>query len=238
ELGEIENRLLKHPEIKQAVVIVKTGETTGKYLCAYIVSDHTLESTEMREYLLRDLPDYMIPAYFVNIPHIPLTANGKVDKKTLPEPGIAAGVAAYTAPRNAMEKRLTAIWTGVLDVEEKNIGIDTDFFQLGGHSLKATIVSAAVHKDFDVKMPLVEIFKTPTIRGIAGYIKRVMGKAGQVRYEAIKKTETKKYYPLSAAQKRLYLLQQMDTASVVYNIDNHMILEGPFDLEKLKKGFE
>ena len=111
----------------------------------------------------------MIPSYFVQIKEIPLTANGKIDRKALPEPEISTE-ADYIAPRNNVEKKLAEIWSEVLGVGEDLIGIDSDFFQLGGHSLKVTILVAKIYKEFDMKIPLAEIFNEPNIRGIASFI--------------------------------------------------------------------
>ena len=134
ELGEIENKLLKHPAVKEAVVVDKTDSDGNKYLCAYMVWHEEQTVAEMREYLAKELPDYMIPAYFVGIDQIPLTANGKIDRKSLPDPGgsINTGVE-YVPPRNEIESKLVKIWQEVLEIEK--IGVNDNFFDLGGNSL-------------------------------------------------------------------------------------------------------
>jgi fengycin family lipopeptide synthetase D len=178
ELGEIENQLLKHDEIKEAIVIIKDGMEErveqeaggeGKYLCAYMVSEKKLDISTLREELSLHLPDYMIPSYFMQIDKIPLTANGKIDKKVLPAPEVKPGKD-HTAPRNQLERQLVQLWSMVLGIEPGVIGIDSNFFQLGGHSLKASILMKKIHETFDVKISLAEIFKTPTIKGIASLI--------------------------------------------------------------------
>jgi amino acid adenylation domain-containing protein len=178
ELGEIENQLLKHDEIKEAIVIIKDareerGEQEtggeGKYLCAYMVSGKKLDISTLREELSLHLPDYMIPSYFMQIDRMPLTANGKIDKKVLPAPEVKPGKD-HTAPRNRLERQLVQLWSMILGIEPGVIGIDSNFFQLGGHSLKASIMMKKIHETFDVKVSLAEIFKTPTIKGIASLI--------------------------------------------------------------------
>ncbi|MDP4147631.1 MAG: non-ribosomal peptide synthetase, partial [Bacillota bacterium] len=136
ELGEIEIQLLKHEEIKEAVVIDREDKEGNKYLCAYVVSNKEITVTELRNHLSKELPDYMVPAHFMELQNMPLTPNGKIDRKALPEPGgdINTGVE-YIAPRNEIEEKIAKVWSEVLGVE--TIGIDDNFFALGGHSLKA-----------------------------------------------------------------------------------------------------
>ncbi len=233
EIGEIENRLLKHPGIKQALVQAQTDEQAGKYLCAYLVTNTKLEIPALREYLSKDLPDYMIPSYFVPLEKIPLTANGKVDGKALPKPRIEPETQNYTAPRDKIEKKLVEIWSAVLGIEMEKIGIDENFFHLGGHSLKATQLATKIQKEMDVNMPLTEIFKISHIRGLAAYIK----KSTAVKYIPIEPEEKKDYYSLSSAQKRLFILQQMDKQGIVYNIPSPWKLEGFIDKKKLQETF-
>jgi fengycin family lipopeptide synthetase D len=240
ELGEIETCLLKHEAIKEAVVIQREDEEADRYLCAYIciggiapIDAAELES-ELKEYLAQSLPAYMIPAYFVPLDKIPLTANGKIDRKKLPEPGLTVGERrAYKAPATETEKRLVELWSEVLGIGKEKIGVNDDFFQLGGHSLKATVLTAKIHKVFDIKMPLLEIFKTPTIEHLARYIRD----AKPELYISVKAVEKREYYPVSSAQKRLYVLHQMEGGNMAYNMPNAAILEGDLDQEKLEKVF-
>jgi len=237
ELGEIENQLLTHGQIKEAVVLAggeknERGKGEG-YLCAYIVSERELPVLEIREYLAADLPDYMIPSYFVRLENIPLTANGKVDGRALSKFQISNLKSQYehTAPRNSIEKTLAEIWSEVL--ENVSIGIDDDFFELGGHSLKATVLLAKIHKTLEVKLPLVEIFKTPTIRELAQSISG----AGKNRHFSIEPVEKKEYYVLSSTQKRLYILQQIDRDSTAYNMPEVVPLQEEPGIKELEKVF-
>ncbi len=169
ELGEIENSLLKHEKIKEAVVIDRTGADGDKYICAYVVPVGELDLPEVREYLSKGLPGYMVPSYFVQVDEIPLSPSGKVDRKALPDPGVMAG-REYVAPRNVVEKKLVQIWSEVLSLPEDSIGIEDNFFILGGHSLKVVVMLAKLHKEFNIKLPVMEIFKDPTIKGISSMI--------------------------------------------------------------------
>ena len=239
ELGEIEHQLLKHDGIKESVVIPGKNDAADKYLCAYIVpclpdsfDNPSCLVKELREYLSKTLPDYMIPTYFTPIEKIPLTGNGKIDRKALPSPGIISGPE-LTVPRYHIDRALVEIWSGVLGIVKEKIGIDNNFFEMGGHSLKAVELISKIHKELNVKLPLAEIFKTPTIRGLSGYIKN----AAKDRYITIEPSERKEYYALSSAQKRLYFLQQMDLESTVYNITNIIQLSEKPDGEKFEETF-
>ncbi|MCU0289853.1 MAG: amino acid adenylation domain-containing protein, partial [Acidobacteria bacterium] len=218
ELGEIENRLVKFPGVKQAVVL-DFGKEQDKYLCAYVVSDKEYEPVVLREYLAKELPDYMIPSYFVLLDKIPLTANGKIDRRPLPLPKPNL-VAHYTAPGNEIEKKLAVLWAEILGIDSSIIGIDDNFFQLGGHSLKAMQLTAQIHRAFNVKISLVELFKNSTIRGTASAI----SKAKVTLFADIKKAEKKDFYELSFNQKRLWFIQQMNPDSSSFNMPGRLIL--------------
>ena len=176
ELEEIENRLLKHKHIKEAVVVSGKDAGGNAYHSAYIVSDIRLTVPELRQYLSDELPVYMIPSYFVRLKKLPLTANGKIDRKALPDPvrSVNKGVK-HPAPRNVVEKRLAKIWKKVLGV--KKIGIHDNFFELGGHSLNIMSMVSRIYEEFGVELPLKEVFKSPFISGIGEYI----SKAGLIK---------------------------------------------------------
>ncbi|UCH96983.1 MAG: amino acid adenylation domain-containing protein, partial [Candidatus Aminicenantes bacterium] len=241
ETGEIEHQLLQHNKINEAVVLAREDkDNTDRVLCAYVVSDEKMDTSELRNFLSDKLPGYMIPAYFVWLDKFPLTPNGKIDRKALPVPEYEAG-ARYMAPRNDIEEKLAAIWTEILGRDalhasqlRTSLGIDDNFFLLGGHSLKAAILAAKIHQALNVKLPLAEIFTMPTIRQLSDYIE---GKEKEF-YVSIEKAEEKEYYRLSSAQKRLYLLHQIDPASTVYNIPAAVTLEGVLDKTRLEGAFQ
>jgi amino acid adenylation domain-containing protein len=232
ELGEIESRLLDHVAIKEAVVIDKEDETYGKYLCAYITSDKELGASEIREHLSKTLPEYMLPSYFIRIDKLPLTSNGKINRKALLAKDFNINtVGEYEAPRNNLEEKLLFLWNSVLGI--KNIGINDNFFELGGHSLKATILSSRIHKEIQAEVPLSEIFKAPTIKGISEYIKE----AKKSIYTSIDKVEEKEYYKASPAQKRMYMLQEFDLKSTKYNMPAILEVTGELNKEMLEEAF-
>jgi len=178
EIGEIENLLLKKPGIKEAVVTARETKDGGKYLCAYYVNANDAggpkqeqetgpDAQALRVYLQEKLPDFMVPSLFMELEKFPLTPGGKIDRKALPEPKIKAAVE-YKAPRNEVEKQLQKIWQEIF--ESEHIGIDDDFFAIGGHSLRAAVMISKIHQTFNITLPLGEVFKSTTIKALAEYI--------------------------------------------------------------------
>ncbi|MGE5343917.1 MAG: amino acid adenylation domain-containing protein [Candidatus Omnitrophota bacterium] len=233
ELGEIEARLFTHHEIKEAVVTVKENKAGDKYLAAYVTSDRTPSESELREHLLKTLPEYMVPSYFIQIQRIPLTPNGKLNRKALPEPTISA-VRKYATPENEIEKTLVHIWSQILAQPSDQIGIDDSFFELGGHSLKATIMGSEIQKELNVRIPLSEIFEHPTIRELAEWIRG----ATQEEYESIQPIEEKEHDELSYAQRRLWVLCQFEEDSTAYNMPAAVVLTGSLNTEALRLAIE
>jgi tyrocidine synthetase-3 len=237
ELGEIESQLLKIPGIKEAVVLHREGLASESYLCAYIVPQDEMVVELDRKKLKRDLsgslPDYMIPTYFVQLDNLPLNTHGKLERELLPEPGITPDQA-YEAPGNPIEQKLVDIWAEILKIGKEKIGIHADFFDLGGHSLTSTIMVSRIHKELNIKIPLAEVFRTPTVRELAELIRTLK----QDKFTSIKPVEKKEYYVLSSAQARLYVLQRMKPDGTVYNMPYVLPLGGSIDEEKLEHTFK
>jgi amino acid adenylation domain-containing protein len=229
EPGEIEKRLLESEDIKEALVVAIGTD----HLCAYLVSGKKIGILPIRERLSGILPAYMIPSYFVQLEKIPLLPNGKIDRRALPEPGTAV-VNEFRAPGNEVEKKLAAIWAEELNINKDEIGIDMNFFELGGHSLRATIIISQIHKELDVRIPMTEMFKTPTIAGLSGYIKN----AAREKFASLEPVEEKEYFPISSAQKQIYLSQVKDLKNTRYNIPIVNVLNGDIDKEKLANTFK
>jgi amino acid adenylation domain-containing protein len=164
ELGEIENKMLEHPDIQEAAAIVRQEKNGDKRICAYFVPYKEPLSPGLKEYLALELPDYMIPSYFVKLEQIPVTRSGKVDKKRLPAPDESmVAKAEYEPPRNETERKIVKIWAQVLEIEEQRLSIHDNFFELGGHSLKAMEITVKSNGEF----PLAKIFQYPTPRELA-----------------------------------------------------------------------
>jgi fengycin family lipopeptide synthetase D len=233
ELGEIEQRLVEHKMIKEAVVLARKDEKGDGYLCAYYISDVELTPSELREFLSTCLPDYMVPNHWLRLEKIPLTPSGKVDRKLLPEPRLW-GIENKIKPRDEIEERMVEIWAGVLDREKVKIGIEDDFFEMGGNSLIATILIARVNKDFNIKVPLVKIFDMGKLREMADFVKR----ATEDQFWYIRKSEEKEYYLLSSAQRRIYFHQTEHYDDVAFNIPFIAIIDGNIDRNKLNSAFK
>ncbi|MCM3738303.1 amino acid adenylation domain-containing protein [Bacillus cytotoxicus] len=231
ELGEIENRMLQHDRIKEAAVVVKENKKNEKYICAYVVSDKELGDLKLRSYLRGSLPEYMIPSYFVQVEKMPLTSNGKLNRKALPEQNINEVLNEYEAPGSKIEKILAEVWSEVLGLEK--IGVNDNFFELGGHSLKATVLLSKIHKALNKDIPLNEIFRLPTIKEQSKYLE---GKEENV-YSKIERMEYGGIYGASSAQKRMYMLQQFDKNSTAYNMPAAFELDGNINKKQIEETF-
>lgn len=168
ELSEIENRLSKYKGIKTAIVLAREDKNKNRYLCAYIVSDVEQDNSELRDYLLDTLPGYMVPSYFVQIESVPVTFNGKIDKKKLPIPG-GDSVGEYAAPRNEIERMLTDVWQAVLGAGQ--VGINDNFFMCGGDSIKMIQIAARMRK-LGCRLEVQDLFQYPTISELSSHVKK------------------------------------------------------------------
>lgn len=168
ELGEVQTQLLAIPQIKDAVVIDRTDADGNNYLCAYLVSDEEINGTELVVDLAKELPEYMIPSYFVKLDRIPLTSNGKIDRKSLPghDNSIQIGQK-YVAPETEIQIKIAKVWEAVLG--KKQIGIDDDFFKKGGHSLLAIKLEVELEK-IGLEINYLDLYKYKTIRKMSVYI--------------------------------------------------------------------
>ncbi len=237
ELGEIESRLLSYDGVKEAVVIDREGNDGNKYICGYITAAKTIDLEALKRHLAEELPEYMIPAYIKQLEAIPMTQNGKVDRRSLPEPTSIVAEKEYVAPESEIEEKLCQLWKEVLGIER--VGINDSFFELGGHSLKATTLVAKIHKIFDVEVHLMEIFKSPTIKALASYIEASEASIySSIQVEEASVGYSTAHYPLSSAQKRIYTLQQLEGSGTSYNIPIIVAIEGRLDRLRLESAFK
>jgi amino acid adenylation domain-containing protein len=243
ETGEIESGLLTHPAVKEAIVLDRVDGSGTAYLVAYVVGDVTLDLTapvegvdlvsELRDYLKRSLPDYMIPAHIVTLDQMPLTPNGKLDRRALPEPDETALVRGeYVAPASSIEATLAEIWAEVLGLEQ--VGVHHNFFDLGGHSLNAVKIIGLIHKRCNVAMTLRDLFQNPTVAGLASLIH----KQEVSILEEIPVLPKQPYYELSYAQKRLWYINQMNSDSAAYNMAGKGILNEHVDEGTIQRAYE
>ena len=233
ELGEVEAALGEHPAVREAVVMAQR-QGGGSRLLAYVVpnpevwpSDRAADP-DLRAFLADRLPDYMLPAAFLEIDALPLTANGKVDRASLERSAarrVAAGRAAIRADSivTPQEEVLAAIWSEVLDIEQ--IGADGDFFELGGHSLLATRVISQIRLAFRVELPLRAIFEASTLTELA---RRITAATGHRPLPPIRPLHQQQEpaSPLSFAQQRLWFLDRLSPGNAFYNVPVNWIFRG------------
>ena len=231
ELGEIEKALMQYEGIKEAVVIKVEMEKGQEALGAFYVSNEEIEKNKLKEYLLRSLPKYMIPLYYVKIDKIPLSYNGKVEPRLLPKLTIDDMVKrSYEKPENEVEERLVSIWENVLNV--KGIGVRDDFFELGGHSLKVVEAVNKINESFNSNIKVNDIFENPSIRELGGIIKLSKAK------KPFEKAEDKEFYEMSYIQKSIYTICSMDKENLKYNMPYLFNIEGSINVHKLEDSFK
>jgi len=243
ELGEIEAVLCGHERVRQCVVVALTdAEEPGsaseeKRLVAYVVAEDgaVMGTVELRSYLKQQLPEYMVPAAFVFLEAIPVTANGKVDRRALPEPEWSTDATAYRGAATFVEELLVGIWAEVLGIEAERLGVSANFFEMGGHSLLATQVVSRVRQVFKREMPVRVVFERPTVEEQGAWIEEEMVK-GTARTEELPMERISRDQPLalSFAQQRLWFLDQLSPGGTVYNISANMVFKGPLDLAALE----
>ena len=226
EIAEIETTLLSHPDIAQATVVLKeTGES--KDLLAYYTGKTHVKATELRSYLIKKIPEYMVPSSFIYTPAFPLTHNGKIDKKALLEiKGENTKETTSRLPRYKIDKDLTHIWKEVLSRD--SVSLDDNFFTIGGDSLKATKIISRAHKELGARINLSDIFRNPTIGELGTYIRKVQASS----YSKIEPVAAKEHYEVSHAQHRLWLLNELNQFQTAYNIHGAFSLKGNLDLDK------
>ena len=226
--------LLQQSQLLDAVVVTAARDAAGdSFLCAYwIPGAEGVDETRLKHYLAGVCPPYMIPAYFVALESFPLTANGKVNRNALPEPE-ASKKSDYVAPRNKREQELAGIWSELLGIAVDTIGVFDNFFDLGGHSLKVTMLISKISREFGVKISLGAIFEEPYIAAISQMIER----SARIGAPGIRPVEKKDYYPLSSAQTRLFFLNQFDEIGASYNMPFAVRISGDLDLNKVEAAF-
>lgn len=234
ELGAIENIVNTIPGIKNSKAIANTA---AQYIVLYYMSEEEINKAVMEKVLLSKLPGYMLPGMYIHLTAFPLTPNGKIDKKALPDPEnieLAEGGAAYIEPENLMEQKLAAIWQEVLGKER--IGMKDDFFNLGGHSLKMMRLASSYHKEFNIKVELADLFTFTTLESHVSLLSGGL----QNDYVPIPLAEEQPSYPLSPAQRRLWLIQKLNPAATSYNIygEHHFNISAADFASSLKRLIE
>ncbi|UZW58371.1 non-ribosomal peptide synthetase [Lysobacter enzymogenes] len=233
ELEEIEAAAIAHPAVAEAAVVVRE-DGGGARLVAYFVArpGQKVSPAQLREHLGQRLPVYMVPAAAVALDALPLSPNGKLDRRALPAPAAGNG-AGETGPRDPVEEIVAGIWGAVLGVER--IGPHDDFFAIGGHSLLATRVAMRINESFGVELALRELFEAPTPAELAARIRRLGGAGAERGAHAIARLPRGRPLPLSFAQQRLWFLDQLEPGKVNYNIPVAVRLSGRLDADALER---
>ena len=230
ELGEIEAALMGHPLVSGATVVLRDDLGVGPQLVAYVIGEGMIDLGMVRPELVQVLPEYMIPSYLVQLEVFPLTFNGKIDRKRLPEP-VVVSTAEATGGRSPLEDGLAEIWADVLQVAQ--VGVNDDFFDLGGHSLLAMQVITRIEATYGCLLPVRAIFEGSTVARLAKRIGEVL-QGDRPLLPAIGTAAREGILPLSYAQQRLWILSQMEGQEATYNIALALRVEGNLDVLSLQ----
>ncbi|MFE7469041.1 amino acid adenylation domain-containing protein, partial [Streptomyces sp. NPDC057499] len=230
ELGEIETALAAHPGVAQATVVVREDRPGDKRLVAYLVAADGARAdvAELRGHVSDALPEYMVPSAFMVLDAIPLTTNGKVDRRALPAPQ-TAHTTNGRAPRTPQEEVLCGLFAAVLGLP--SVTIDDHFFHRGGHSVLGTRLISRIRRAFGVQLGVKDLFRNPTVLALS---ECVTASSGELPRPALMPEERPERVPLSSAQQRLWFLDQMEGPSATYNIPLALRLRGRLDREALR----
>ncbi len=227
ELGEIESALISHEAVSDAVVVLHSDATFGDSLVGYVVGT-AVDASEVLESARAVLPTYMVPSKVLVLDELPLNASGKLDRKALPSPVFEA--AEFRAPVTAVQEIVASVFGDVLGAER--VGLDDDFFALGGNSLIATRLAARLGQALDAQVPVRVLFENSTVEGLAVVVQKTAGSGARMELEARERPER---LPLSLAQQRMWLVNQMDPGSAAYNIPLALRLTGNLDVAALRQ---
>ncbi len=229
ELGEIETVLQQHQQVKGAVVLAKTDNSGNQRLVGYVVPQVAFDQEAITSYLKAELPEYMVPALWVSMDNFPISPNGKIDKRALPDPDLnTATRQAYIAPQTELEVELALIFQELLSIEK--VGIQDNFFELGGHSLLAMRAVSAIRRKVHKELTVKDLFEKPTIAALHHFIK---SKSNGIVLPVIQAGLRPSSIPLSFSQERLWFIHQLE-GTVQYHIPAVLRLSGIVNIEALR----
>ncbi|TRW90360.1 non-ribosomal peptide synthetase [Candidatus Methylobacter oryzae] len=232
ELAEIEQAVLTHDAIDQAVVIAHAVDRRDKVLVCYFIAHTSLSNDALREHLRQWLPSAMLPTFFVPLTEMPLNLHGKVDRKALPKPDELLYAEHYQAPENDIEVELVKQWQQLLGLNK--IGVTHAFMDIGGDSLKAMRMVSGIYKVFNVDISLKDFFAQPTIRQLA----RLIAAAKTAEKHQILPVRQALDYAVSHSQKRLWLMDRMHIDSVAYNLPEALLINGDLNVQALSDALQ
>jgi len=229
ELPEIENALLQHANVTQAVVVARADKAGEKYLCAYYTAGAAQDAGALRTRLATHLPAYMLPNYFVFLEKLPLTPNGKVSFSDLPDPVLASQEPLTGGSRAEME--MLALWNELFEGRDVSIGLNTNFFQLGGHSIMVLQLLSKILEGTGCRMPLEAFLKTPTVQGCVAYL----GRREAAEVVPVPPAPGREHYPLTPGQLKIY--RAVRAGNNDYNMPSVVVLDGPLTAEQVQQLF-
>jgi acyl carrier protein len=238
ELAEIESRLSMYAGIKQCAVIVKEQLGITKCLVGYYASDKEIPIADLKSHLQEKLPLYMIPAFFVHLPVLPLTINGKLNIKALPEPEVEIDDD-HLSPATGIEQELSQIWADILPINANAIGRDTNFFDSGGDSLKTLTLKNKIREKLRVDIDIKAFFRASTIKELGKQIE-VLNSAPRrdSLYQDMRKIEKRQFYRTSFAQDRMLYEYMANGGSLTNNINKSFRIAGELDIQRLQSAFQ
>lgn len=237
EPGEIEAAILKLDGVRQCAVL-DIREPSGRVaLCAYLTAERPLDAARLREELGTTLPEYMLPQYALQLEALPLTGSGKIDRKALPRPEAAVREeVVYTAPRSDLEKQMAELWQEVLKLPR--VGIDDNFFTIGGQSLKAAFLLARMQKQLGLRVEMQGFFKTPTVRQLCEQAEAVSSVEPDATVPQLVPAPPAEHYPLTPSQTQLFVLSRMAGIGISYNVPLRLTISGPLDTARLSRALQ
>lgn len=231
ELGEIEEQMLKFPNVQSCFVTTQKGSDLHDLLYAYYISDNDINIPNLRNFLQNSLPTYMIPQFFLKVKEWPYNANGKIDIKKLPKSQNSNAKVTIILPRNDIDTKLITLLKSLLSTT--SISIDDNFFDLGGDSLSAINLCAQIQNEFNVQLFVKDILEHPTIKDISDIISSNLKSSEKYIIKPVNKSD---FYAVSSAQKRMFFASSVaGETSTLYNVPGGVILDGTIDVEKLEK---
>jgi len=227
ELGEVEAAIKALPGITDAVVLVQDDALIG-----YALNADNQSLANWQGILRNVLPDYMVPVTLISVAQWPLTPNGKIDRKALPAPDTAQRFTPYVAPRNDLEQAIADTWAQVLHLDQ--VGVEDSFFDLGGHSLLANQIVSRLRKQFDIDLPIRDLILHPTVAALAQRVQQAR-RAGQLA--VLEPVSRQQRIPLSAAQQRMWLLDQLEPGNPAYHVPSVITIRGDLNTDLVQQAF-